>query len=98
MAKNGKLRLIGLGLTIFVIIAGIITNFVWAQADIKAVNVKADDLKEDGCKPAQTNGADMKLVEFRLNSIDKGMGEFRTEQREMRTENKQAFEAIMEKL
>ncbi len=67
------------------------TNKKEAKADVA-------ELKKDGCKPAQKHGADMKVVEYRLDSIDKGMGEFRTEQQIMRNESKQQFEAIMKKL
>ncbi len=73
----------------------IIANKTEAVAAIAHVEKEAKEtigkLEIDGCKPAQKHGADMKVVEYRLNSIDKGMGEFREE-------SKQQFEAIMKKL
>ncbi len=89
-------------LTAAVVLAGCVSAFtvVKIQAgnnseeiDTNKTEAKADveELEEDGCKPAQANRADMKVVEYRLDSIDKG-------QQIMRQENKEAFEAIMKKL
>lgn len=75
MAKNNRARWIGLGVTILIIAAGIITSFVWAQADIKAVNVKADSLKEDGCKPSKSNREDILVIQTDLKYIIKGIDE-----------------------
>ncbi len=43
--KNGKSRWIGLGLSVIGMLAMVIGSFVWAQADIKAVDVKADNIE-----------------------------------------------------
>lgn len=75
MAKNGKARWIGVGLTALAIIAIVISSFVWTQADIKAVNVKADGLREDGCKPSKSNHDDILIMQTDLKYIIKGIDE-----------------------
>ncbi|HDY90192.1 MAG TPA: hypothetical protein ENH82_18990 [bacterium] len=96
-------------ITAAILLAGCVSAFtvvkIQASNNGKAIEAnkteaKADvvELEIDGCKPTQKHGADMKVVEYRLDSIDKGMGDFRVEQQIMRNESKQQFEAIMKKL
>ncbi len=98
MAKNNKTKLIGVGLTALVIVAGVIVSFVWAQADIQAVDVKADniidaadDLELEGCKPAQKNKFDVALMQKDISTIQKT-------QTDMRREQKQGFKEILNRL
>ncbi len=42
MARNSKIKYVSVGLAALVIVAGVITNFVWTQADVQAVDTKID--------------------------------------------------------
>lgn len=90
--------MIGTGLTAFLVIAGVITSYVWTQADVKAVDVRADvivadidDLELEGCKPAQKNKFDVALVQKDVQTIQKDVAE-------MRTEQKEGFKEILKRL
>lgn len=74
--KNGKTKWIYIGLMILGMVAAVITTFVWAQADIKAVNTKADGVKEDvvelkaeGCLPARETDKGMGIIKNEMKSI-----------------------------
>ena len=76
MAKNNKAKWVGLGLTTLAMITAVIVAFVWAQADIKAVDVKADSIVEDvkilkfeGCLPSRANTNDITEIKTRLDTI-----------------------------
>ncbi|KKL58864.1 hypothetical protein LCGC14_2221080 [marine sediment metagenome] len=92
MAKNNtRVRWVSIGLTALIIIAGIITAFLQAQADIEAVNTKADAIvktsevmKIEGCLPSRANGNNITRIDTRLDSM----------QREQRT----AFKEILRRL
>ena len=92
MAKNNtRVRWVGLGLASLMIIATVITAFVWAQADIEAVNIKTEVIvsktevmKIEGCLPSRANGNSITRIDTRLDSM----------QREQRT----AFKEILRRL
>ncbi len=91
MAKNNRVKWIGLGLTALGILAVVIATFVWAQAEIEAVDIKADgikedmgELKEEGCLPARGNTNTIGRIETRLET--------------MQTEQTQAFSEILRRL
>lgn len=96
-------------LTAAVVLAGCVSAFtvVKIQAGNNGKNIETNkaeakenvkELEKDGCKPAQENKSQMKVVEYRLGSIDKTMEDFRTEQQVIRKETKEGFEAILKKL
>ena len=83
-------------------VAAIITTFVWAQADIKAVDIKVDiktdnlktalaDLKDEGTLPARANVNSIGKIQTRLDSIDDHL-------KSLDTRQTAGFRAIMEKL
>ena len=103
MAKNNsKIRLISFGFTVLIIITAVIASFVWAQADIKAVNVKTDGIKEnvgllkvEGCKPANKAKNDMAVfkvaVQKDISAIQEDIGAIQEAQSE-------GFEEILRRL
>ena len=92
MAKNNtRVRWVSIGLPALIIIAGVITAFVMAQADIEAVNIKTDVIvsktevmKIEGCLPSRANSNHITRIDTRLDSM----------QREQRT----AFKEILRRL
>ena len=89
--NNNKARWIGLTLTAFVIFATVIGNYIWVQADVKAVDTKSnvivknmDELKEEGCLPSRVNGDSIIRIEGRLETIQ--------------TQQQTAFKEILERL
>ncbi len=89
--NNNKIRWVGIGLTILMLAGTLIATFVWAQAGIVAVDIKADGIKEDvgllkeeGCLPARNN----------INSITRIETKLETMQVEQRT----AFTEILKRL
>ena len=91
MAKNSKAIWIKLGLTIILIAVSVATAFVWAKADIKAVDTKATGIKEDvillkdeGCLPARKNTNNITKIETQIKT--------------MRDEQRLGFEAILRRL
>ena len=78
MAKNNnnKARWIGLALTTIMMIVAVVSSYIWVQASVKAVDIKAtvinenmDELKEEGCLPARTNGNSIIGIEGKLKAI-----------------------------
>jgi len=67
-------------LTCIVLFTTIVANWVWQQTETTALAKEAVELKEEGCKPAQKTKADMVLVKWRLNEIQKAQGEMQTVQ------------------
>ncbi len=97
MAKN-NLVMIKIGIPLIVIIVGVVGSFVWGQADTRAVDIKADGIKEhldivreEGCKPTISLRLDMALVQKDIATIQKS-------QTEMRTEQQTAFREILLRL
>lgn len=95
---NNRTKLILIGLTVLGMVAAIITTFVWAQADIKAVDAKTEnlettlaDLKDEGTLPARANTNSIGKIETRLDSIDDQL-------KSLDTQQAAGFKAIMEKL
>lgn len=91
MGRNNKAKWTGIALTGLVIIATVIAVFVWAQADIKAVDIKAEGIKEDvgllkaeGCLPARKNTNNITKIEAQLET--------------MQDENRIAFREILRRL
>jgi peptidoglycan hydrolase CwlO-like protein len=71
MAKiNGKLKLATLIITLVLIFAGIITNYVRGQESLKT-------LKEDGCKKAQQAQTDVLLLKKDVEYIREGIDEIK---------------------
>ena len=98
MAKGNGKWMVGTGITVFLVIAGVIASYVRTQAGVKAVDVRADaivadadDLELDGCKPAQKNTFDVALVQ-------KDIVVMREDIKEMRTEQKEGFKEILSRL
>ena len=91
MPKNNRARWIGLAFTAFVIFATVIGNYVWTQADVRAVDTKATginedmgELKEEGCLPARDNGDSIIRIEGKLSVIQ--------------TQQQTAFKEILDRL
>lgn len=98
MAKNSKAKWVIVAIMVSGVIAATITTFVWAQADIKAVDIKADgietkqvELKEEGCLPARANDKAIGKIEIHLTNIDTRLDTLNTQQTA-------GFKAVMEKL
>jgi len=100
MAKeiNNKTKWISLGFTVLVLFAGLITSFVWAQADIKAVGVKVDDvdhdmdtIKTEGCLPARATDKEITVLKVEVVGINKRL-------ETMESAQVKRFDAIMKKL
>lgn len=72
MAKDttSKVKWLGLIITIIVILSGLIANFVWAQADIKAVDVKIETIKIEGCLPARATDKAIEVINTRFDSME----------------------------
>ena len=89
MAKaNSRARWVGIGLTVIVILATVITTFLGAKADIKAVDLKADYITEDvtllkkeGCLPARETDKSIGVIITRIDSIDNRFDSMQREQR-----------------
>jgi len=99
---NNRARWVLIGLTVLSISAAIITSFVWAKADIKAVDTKVDtktenlktaldELKREGTLPARANVNSIGKIETRLESIDGHL-------KSLDTRQTAGFKAVMEKL
>ena len=98
MARNNKARWLGLAITTIMIIVAVVTSFIWVQADVKAVDMKAtvinenmDELKEEGCLPARDNGDSIIGIKAEVKTLSK-------EVTEMRTEQKAGFREILKRL
>ena len=96
--NNSKVKWIRLGFAALLIITAVIASFVWAQADIKAVDVKADGikenviiLKEEGCKPTIPLKLDVALVKKDITTLKDDVAAIKTEQ-------KTAFKEILRRL
>ncbi len=103
MAKNngrGKL-LIGILAVSLTALAMIVTGVLaYSDTSNKAVanTGEISELKEDGCDPGKEARGDVKVINFRLDSIDEKQKEFSVEQRQMRKENETAFKEILKRL
>ena len=99
MAKNNsKIKWMGIGLTALLIIGTVIATFVWAQADIKATDTKAEGikvsvetLKTEGCKPTIPLRLDVALVK-------KDIAVMKEDISDMRVEQKAGFKEILSRL
>lgn len=96
MAKPNSAAWIKLGLPLLVILAGIVSTFVWVQADTKAVGVEVESVKkdvekleEDGCDPAKTNTMEVALTKKDIVTLQKTVDE-------MRIEHKDGVKTILE--
>ncbi len=101
MAKNGSKTAawIKIGLTLLVIVSGIVTYFV--RTEVKAVDIKADNisgsivtLKEEGCDPADELKYKMVVVEKDVETIKEDMTEFRAEQKAILTDTKEILRRL----
>lgn len=91
MANNNKVRLLGLILFTLTIIVAVVGSFIWVQADVKAVDIKANvitknvgELKEEGCLPSRGNSESIVRIEGKLKAIQ--------------TEQQTAFKEILRRL
>ncbi len=89
MTKNGSkaTKWISIGITLTILVLGIYGTFIWAQADIKAVDIKADNisegvttLKKEGCDPTDMLKYKMLSVEKDMETVQKDIADFRSEQ------------------
>ncbi len=99
---NSKIRWISFGFTVLVIVTAVIASFVWAQADIKAVNVKADGIKEnvgllktEGCKPANKAKNDMAVFKV---AVQKDISAIQEDVDTMQKTQNTAFREILRRL
>jgi len=92
MAKsNGKVRLITGILAIAAIFAGLVGTWTVYGKDIKSNRVDIAALEIDGCKPSDKNKFDIALIQKDIVAIQES-------QAGMRTEQKEGFRAILERL
>ncbi len=87
MAKESKIGWIKLGLTAFGMVILLITAFVLAQSDIKALDTKTDGikedaalLKEDGCRPSGKNTFNVGLMQKDITAIKDDIKKIETAQ------------------
>ena len=90
MANGNNTKWFGLALAALALLGTIIATFVWAQADIKAVDTKAlaiiedvDDLKADGCKPSSKNTNSINVINYRLDALQKTQNQVQSDTKEI---------------
>ena len=98
MAKEGKGKLIGMGITFLVLFTGIIATWTVYGEDIDDNAVAVIRVDTEGCKPIAPIKLDIALIKKDIETIQKSQGEMKTEQTAMREEQRDGFQAILERL
>ncbi len=83
MAKESKIKLIGMIITVAFIFAGIVGTWAIYGADIKNNTEDITELEVDGCKPSVKNTGDIKLINYRLDEFSKGQIAIRKDTKEL---------------
>ena len=92
MAKmNGNTKIIGLIITLAVIFASIVGTWTVYGEHIDKNACEIEELEKDGCDPAQKHTTEIAVVKRDMSSIKEDVSEIRREQ-------KQGFERILERL
>ncbi len=72
LSKSTPIRItIGLLVLVGLAIAGMSAGWVDHNSDIKAVEVKVDTVKTEGCDPAKEHVTSVAVIESRLTNIEK---------------------------
>lgn len=72
LSKSTPVRItIGLLVVVGVAIAAMSAGWVGHNSEIKAVGLKADIMKVEGCNPAKKSVTDIAVIESRLISIER---------------------------
>ena len=92
MAKgNGRLRLIGLIVTLVVLLAGVVATWAIYGEDIEDNTADIVKLEKDGYAVADTNKFDIALIQKDIETIQRT-------QKDMRREQRKGFEEILKRL
>ncbi len=66
---NGKIKLIGLIITLVVLGTGVVANFAVSGKDIEINRSENVELKTEGCLPARKNTIDIAVITGQLDTI-----------------------------
>ncbi len=91
MAKNSKIRLISLVVIVALLFASVVTTWAIYGENIDDNAVAVTELKKEGCKPSGENTLDVALMQKDIATIQEDVSEIKTEQKE-------GFKAILERL
>lgn len=89
--NNGKLKLIGLIITLAVLFAGVVATLAVYGENLDDNTDAITELEQDGCAPAEKNRFDIALIQKDIATIQKT-------QTEMRLEQKKGFKEILDRL
>jgi len=106
MAKtNGKIRLIGLIVTLVLLVAGVAGTWAVYGRDIEANTEAIDKLDKEGCELANKHKIDIALIGEKMRVIIEKSAEakgerkeFKVEQRKMRDAMNNGFKEILRRL
>jgi hypothetical protein len=102
MEKNNylteKFRLIHLILILLGLFGSGVAAWIWQKAETKAIGKEITITKKNGCTPAKKHESQIGIIMYRLDSIDKGMCELSTEQKETRKKSEESFKEILKRL
>ncbi len=90
LSKSTPIKItIGLLIVVGLAIAAMSAGWVDHNSDIKAIGVKADTMKVEGCDPAKKSVTDVAVIKTEVVAIKEDV-------REMRAEQKAGTQAILE--
>ncbi len=101
LSKSTPIK-ITIGLLILVGLAIAATSAGWVDhnSDIKAIGVKTDTIKAEGCDPAKKSVTDIQVINVKLDGLKENIDDARAEQRanrvEQRTDKQEILAAIKE--
>ena len=98
MAKNGKTKLISVGISVAVILAGIVSTFTIHGENIDHNAEAINEVKVEGCTPANEQRITIAVMQQDISTVKDAQEDIKTEQRQMRKEQRAGFDKIMDKL
>lgn len=99
MAKQySKIRLIGLIVTLLAIFAAGVTAWTVFGEDIEDNTTAIAELKTEGCEPSGRNAFGNALMQKDIETIQKSQTAMKIEQKEMRVEQQESFQKILDRL
>ena len=94
LSKSTPIKItIGLLIVVGLAIAAMSAGWVDHNSDIKAIGVKTDTIKVEGCNPAKELAISVAVIDTKLKNIKEDVAESRVEQR---ADTKAILEAINE--
>ena len=98
MAKNGNGKWVVIAITLILLIGTVVADFVWGKANVKAVSLKTDNLKQEGCDPSKRHELSYVAMQKDIENIDERHNEQVIRQDRRDEKNDERFEKILEKL